>query len=157
MSINPLSNLTSALKDHNVTIAVAESCTGGMLSSFLTQEAGASQYFTCGFITYSNQAKQDCLGVSEAVLNQFGAVSQETAQAMTAGLLARCDTDFAIAITGIAGPASDDTNKPVGLVYIGVGSKESGIHIERCIFKGDRNSIQLQSCQKAAQLMLACL
>jgi nicotinamide-nucleotide amidase len=98
---------------------VAESCTGGALSSLLTSQSGASGYFDRGFITYSNQAKMDMLNVSEQILAKFGAVSEQTAEQMVRGVITHAKTDIAISITGIAGPTGGAINKPVGMVCFG--------------------------------------
>ncbi|KAA0454966.1 MAG: CinA family protein [Candidatus Thioglobus sp.] len=114
-----MKKLANLLTQKNLTIAVAESCTGGNLSAFLTNQSGASAYFDRGFITYSNQAKIDTLGVSAATLNNFGAVSEQTALEMSRGVIKNAKSDIAIAITGIAGPTGGTTQKPVGTVCFG--------------------------------------
>ncbi len=111
--------LTKILKQKSLTIAVAESCTGGNLSAFLTSERGSSAYFDRGFITYSNQAKIDMLNVKHTTLNKFGAVSEQTALEMVRGVIKNSSANIAVSITGIAGPTSNDTNKPVGMVCFG--------------------------------------
>ncbi len=111
-------------------IAMAESCTGGLVAATLTEIAGASDAVDCGFITYSNAAKQAILGVPAATLERHGAVSEETAAAMAAGALKRSDADLAVAITGIAGPGGGSRQKPVGLVYFAAASRD-GRHLQR--------------------------
>ncbi len=111
--------LTKILKQKSLTIAVAESCTGGNLSALLTSESGSSTYFDRGFITYSNQAKIDMLNVKHTTLNKFGAVSEQTALEMVRGVIKNSSANIAVSITGIAGPTSNDTNKPVGMVCFG--------------------------------------
>jgi nicotinamide-nucleotide amidase len=103
--------------EHKLTIATAESCTGGLVAGALTDVAGSSAVVLCGFITYSNDAKQQMLGVPAAVLAQHGAVSRETATAMARGALAHSPADLTVAITGIAGPGGGSAQKPVGLVH----------------------------------------
>ncbi|SMN14259.1 Molybdopterin binding motif, CinA N-terminal domain / C-terminal domain of CinA type S [uncultured Candidatus Thioglobus sp.] len=114
-----MKKLTELLKQKSLTIAVAESCTGGNLSALLTSESGASTYFDRGFITYSNQAKIELLGVKKSTLKMHGAVSEQTALEMVRGVIKNASADIGVSITGIAGPTSDDTNKPVGMVCFG--------------------------------------
>ena len=108
------------LKDSNLTVATAESCTGGLLSSMLTDVSGSSDYVKLNFVTYSNEAKNKILGVSWDILNNYGAVSEECAQSMAEGLHNVTKCDLAICTTGIAGPGGGTPKKPVGLVYISV-------------------------------------
>lgn len=104
----------------NVMIAMAESCTGGLVSAALTEIPGSSAVFDRGFVTYTNEAKQDLLGVRDETLKRHGAVSQETASEMAAGALARSQAQLAVSITGIAGPGGESADKPVGLVWFGL-------------------------------------
>jgi len=104
-------------------IAVAESCTGGLLAATLTEIPGSSDVFERGFVTYSNEAKQAMLGVAPATLEHHGAVSRETAQAMAEGALARAPVDFAVSVTGIAGPSGAMPGKPVGLVHFAAAAR----------------------------------
>src|SRR5213593_4830213 len=104
-------------------IAVAESCTGGLLAATLTEIPGSSDVFERGFVTYSNEAKQAMLGVAPATLEHHGAVSRETAQAMAEGALARAPVDFAVSVTGIAGPSGAVPGKPVGLVHFAAAAR----------------------------------
>lgn len=112
------------LKTSKKKISTAESCTGGLLSSFLTDVSGSSEYIKANFVTYANEAKEEYLSVSHDILNEYGAVSPQTARAMVEGLLEHTDADYAAATTGIAGPTGGTDKKPVGLVYIGVGNRE---------------------------------
>jgi nicotinamide-nucleotide amidase len=109
--------LLDLCREKNLTLAVAESCTGGLLAAALTDIAGASDVFDRGFVTYTDAAKQAMLGVSTAVLKAYGAVSRETAQAMAEGALARAPVDLTVSITGVAGPGGGTQEKPVGLVH----------------------------------------
>lgn len=111
------------LLESEKTLSIAESCTGGLVSSLMTDVSGSSWYTKCNFVTYANEAKVQYLGVQEETLQKYGAVSAETAQEMVQGLLTKTDSDFALATTGIAGPTGGSESKPVGLVYIGVGTK----------------------------------
>jgi PncC family amidohydrolase len=106
------------LIENKLTIATAESCTGGLLSSKLTDVSGSSEYVKLNFVTYANEAKHKILGVSWDILNNFGAVSEECAEAMANGLYEATDCDIALCTTGIAGPTGGTQEKPVGLVYI---------------------------------------
>ncbi len=106
-----------------LTLATAESCTGGMVAAALTEIAGSSAVVERGFVTYSNKAKQQMLGVPPTTLNKYGAVSRETAEAMAKGALAHAPVDLAVSITGIAGPGGGSADKPVGLVHFAAGSR----------------------------------
>ena len=113
-----LENLTKILIDKNFTISTAESCTGGLLSSYLTDISGSSAFVKLNFVTYSNEAKHEILGVSEKTLETFGAVSEQCANEMAEGLMKRTNCDIALCTTGIAGPTGGTKDKPVGLCYI---------------------------------------
>jgi nicotinamide-nucleotide amidase len=135
-----------------MTIATAESCTGGILAKLLTDIPGASRYFTQGWVTYSNTAKTDQLGVPPDLIEKYGAVSRQVAQAMARAAKKEARTDCAIGITGIAGPAGGTEQKPVGLVYISVDSYNSW-DTKRCLFAGDRQSIRLRAAQTALNIL----
>lgn len=113
-------SLVEKARTAKVMIATAESCTGGLIAGAITEVPGSSDVFDRGFVTYSNDAKMKMLGVKTETLATFGAVSAETAREMAFGALANSNADFAVAVTGIAGPAGGTPEKPVGLVYIGV-------------------------------------
>ena len=117
--MSQLKQLTELLIAQNLTITAAESCSGGALCSLLTSQSGASVYFDRGFITYTNQAKMDMLGVMQATLEEFGAVSEQTAKQMARGAINQAKTDISVAITGIAGPEGGSWEKPVGMVCFG--------------------------------------
>lgn len=140
---------------HGLTIATAESCTGGLVASCLTEIAGSSDVVDRGFVTYSNAAKVELLGVALATLEQHGAVSAETAGEMLEGALARSPADLVVAITGIAGPGGGSAAKPVGLVFIGVQRQGWDAVIERHVFSGDRAAVREASLQRALALLLA--
>lgn len=115
------------LKSKKLKLATAESCTGGLISKRITDVSGSSEVFDGGVVCYSNRFKENVLGVSPEILKKYGAVSRETAREMVKGVLSLTKADIAVAVTGIAGPSSDDTNKPVGLVYIAVSDGKSTI------------------------------
>jgi nicotinamide-nucleotide amidase len=140
------------LAQQKKTIAVAESCTGGCLAKLLTDIPGASRYFTHGWITYSNRAKTSELGVPAHLIEEHGAVSEQVARAMARGAKKRAGTDFAIGLTGIAGPTGASEQKPIGLVYISV-YFDSGCETKRFIFHHDRDSIRLRAAQTALNML----
>jgi nicotinamide-nucleotide amidase len=137
-----LENLITHLKEKNLKIATAESCTGGLLSAALTHHAGSSLIFDCGFITYSNESKINLLGVPKDIIEKNGAVSAETAKAMAHGVLAKTMADIAISITGIAGPDGGTTEKPVGLVHFGIGIRYKALTSVHHHFTGNRDDIR---------------
>jgi len=134
------------------TIAVAESCTGGLVAKLLTDIPGSSKYFTFGWITYSDQAKISELGVPADLIREYGAVSEQVAESMARAARKKADTDYAVGITGIAGPAGGSEQKPVGLVYIGVDS-ENGCDTKRCLFSGNRRFIRLRAAQTVLNIL----
>jgi nicotinamide-nucleotide amidase len=140
------------------TIAVAESCTGGLVSAALTEIPGASEVFEAGYVTYSNAAKIDDLGVSEEVVETFGAVSVATAWAMARGALSASKADIAVAITGIAGPAGGTPAKPVGTVVFARaerGADPSQIVADQKLFEEkDRSGVRLQAALCALELLM---
>jgi nicotinamide-nucleotide amidase len=140
------------LRARQATLAVAESCTGGMLGARVTAIPGSSQYFVGGFITYSNALKHEMLGVPAETLERFGAVSAETAQAMAEGARARTGATYAVSITGVAGPDGGTEEKPVGLVYIAAAGPEGTVGTHRR-FLGDRERIRVFTTQAALDLL----
>jgi nicotinamide-nucleotide amidase len=140
------------LRARRETLAIAESCTGGLICHKITGIAGSSEYFWGGMITYSNEQKVKSLGVSETTLVNFGAVSEETAQEMAAGVRAHVGTDYGLSVTGIAGPGGGTAEKPVGLVYIGLATKET-VRAKKFLFAKDR-AINRERSAAAALLML---
>lgn len=138
-------------------LAVAESCTGGLVAKELTDLAGSSAWFDRGYVTYSNCAKQTLLGVPESVLTEHGAVSEATVRAMADGVLAGCPVQWAVAITGIAGPTGGTPDKPVGSVWIAC-ARRDGDNVARLFrFDGDRTSVRMQSARTALDILLARL
>jgi len=133
------------LRERGLTISAAESCTGGWVSKVLTDNAGSSDYVAAGLVTYSNQAKQSLLGVSEMSLTEFGAVSESVVQEMVAGGLAASGADIAVAVSGVAGPGGGTEDKPVGMVWFAWGDRTG--RMETCCkqFEGDRNTVRSRS------------
>ena len=136
------------LSERNETLSVAESCTGGLIGTRITDVPGASNYFIEGAVTYANEAKIRYLGVSNETLIQHGAVSSQTAEEMAAGMRARSGTDHAISVTGIAGPDGGSDEKPVGTVYIGYNG-ENGSRSKKFVFPGDRELVRWRASQAA--------
>ena len=145
------------LADKKITVAVAESCTGGALCQALTDIPGSSAWFDRGFITYSNQAKVEMLGVSSTLLDQYGAVSFEAARAMVEGVHGRSNAELAIAITGIAGPEGGTAQKPVGTVFFGIGQKGQAVKIDKRRFKGEREEVRARSVEFVLKALLKAL
>lgn len=140
------------LKDKRLTIAVAESCTGGMLANRLTNISGSSAYFERGFVTYSNESKMDCLHVSAKTLEKFGAVSDETAVEMALGVKEAAGTDIGVSTTGIAGPTGGTPEKPVGLVYVGLAFQGKAFS-KKFVFTKDRLTNKERTVQAALNLL----
>lgn len=138
-------------------LAAAESCTGGWLAQSVTAIAGSSAWFDRGFVTYSNAAKMDMLGVPATTLERHGAVSEATARAMAQGALAHSRADWAVAITGIAGPSGGSPDKPVGTVCFAWASKEGGCEAQTGHFSGDRAAVRRQSVRHALLGLLSRL
>lgn len=144
--------VASLLQERGFTLALAESCTGGMIGRRITSVPGISRYFLYGFVTYSNEAKEKFLGVKKETLERYGAVSAETAAEMAAGARRAGGADCALAVTGIAGPGGGTPEKPVGLVYIGLAVPE-GVFVRRFLFAGDREGIRSLSASAALNML----
>jgi len=150
--------LLAAYRRAGLTIATAESCTGGLVAGALTEIAGSSDVFECGFVTYSNAAKTGLLGVPAGLIDAQGAVSAEVAEAMARGALDRSKADAAVALTGVAGPGGGTAEKPVGLVHLCVIRRGALVFKEqRVIFEGDRAAVRLSSVATALVLLGALL
>jgi nicotinamide-nucleotide amidase len=134
-------------------LATAESCTGGLVAAALTAIAGSSDVVERGFVTYSNEAKMELLGVPSDTIAQHGAVSAQTAAAMARGAVARAGVDLAVSITGVVGPGGGTARKPVGLVYLGVATRDGTCHVERRIYPGDRTEIRQAALTEALQIL----
>jgi nicotinamide-nucleotide amidase len=138
-------------------IVTAESCTGGMVAARLTDVAGASDVVERGFVTYSNEAKAEMLGVPTALLGQYGAVSAQVARSMAEGALAHARADVSVAVTGIAGPGGATPGKPVGLVYLALARRGRDTKVERQQYAGDRQAVREAAAQRALDLLDAAL
>ena len=150
MKVQTLSQL---LTDQSLTLSVAESCTGGSLSALLTSISGSSTYFDRGYITYSNQAKMDMLDVDAETLEQFGAVSEQTAFEMAHGVIQNSHSDIAVSITGIAGPTGGTVEKPVGMVCFGFCVKDKHF-VKTQHFSGDRETVVASSVDFVIQTLV---
>ncbi|MEE9309459.1 MAG: nicotinamide-nucleotide amidohydrolase family protein [Cocleimonas sp.] len=145
--------LGECFKAHGVKLASAESCTGGWLAKIITDIPGSSAWFTGSVVCYSNESKQSLLGVREATLKEFGAVSEETVQELAHGLFDKTDADVVVTVSGIAGPGGGSDEKPVGLVWLSWGRRGKSILTRSFNFEGDREDVRKQSIAQ----MLNCL
>jgi nicotinamide-nucleotide amidase len=147
--------LLDACRTRRWRLATAEGCTGGLIAATLTAIAGAYDVVDRGFVTNSNNAKQQVLGVPDATLAEHGAISEPVAHAMAQGALARSRADLAIAVTGVAGPGGGSLDKPVGLVCFGLAQSGKPLHSERVVFPGDRIAIRQAAVAHALALLRA--
>lgn len=145
-----IEKLFGLLEQQNWKIATAESCTGGLIAAAITEIAGSSAYFERGFVTYSNEAKMESLGVNPVTLQVYGAVSEQCARLMARGAFAHSLADIALSVTGIAGPGGGSVDKPVGTVYIGL-STDSHAEVHKHVFEGDRSAVRQQTVEAALQ------
>ncbi len=148
--------LVQRLKDLEKTVATAESCTGGLLGKSITDVSGSSAVYPGGVISYSSRIKHEILGVEQQLLDTLGPVSGSVARQMAEGVRRVIGADFGVSVTGIAGPNSDDSGKPVGLVYVAASDGHSGL-IRECHFEGDRAAVRAQAAEAAADLVLRIL
>jgi len=143
---------------NGVMIVTAESCTGGMIASALTDVPGSSAVVDRAFVTYSNEAKHEMLGVPNALIARHGAVSAQVARAMAAGALKRSRADISVAVTGVAGPGGGNLEKPVGLVWFGVKTPDKPTRIERRVFaQGSRDFVRSKATETAMRFLLGQL
>ena len=145
-------SVAKMLRERKVTVATAESCTGGLLAKLLTDVAGSSAYFLRGWVTYANEAKVEELGVGRELIETHGAVSEEVARAMAEGARKFAESDFGVGITGIAGPDGGSAEKPVGTVWIGL-AYEGGTVVRRFVMPGDRKGVRLRAAQMGLAMM----
>jgi PncC family amidohydrolase len=151
--MNLENRLVEACVARGVTLATAESCTGGLAAARITAVSGSSAVFLGGIVSYANTAKRALLGVPQPVLEQDGAVSEACAAAMAEGARQRLKADLAVAVTGIAGPTGGTPEKPVGLVCFGLAAAD-GVRTEHRLFTGDREAVRLQATEHALALLL---
>lgn len=144
--------LLALYRARGLRLVTAESCTGGLIAATLTAIAGSSDVLERGFVTYSNEAKAEMLGVDPTVIAMLGAVSAEVAGAMVEGALARSTADVALSVTGIAGPGGATATKPVGLVFLGAQRRGREARVERHVFPGDRACVREASVAAALRL-----
>ncbi len=151
-----VAQLAGLLLEKELRVATAESCTGGLIAKSLTDLAGSSDWFECGFVTYSNAAKTGMTGVPESVISEYGAVSEAVASSMASGAMRHSAADCSIAVTGIAGPAGGSPDKPVGTVWIAV-SGNGQTFTQKYLFTGDREAIRQETMLQAIQNLLQLL
>ena len=144
---NDMINLQNLLRTSKQTITVAESCTGGLIASMITKISGSSDIFNGSIVTYSNKIKNQELNVKNETLEKYGAVSCEVVNEMLAGVIVKFDANFAIAISGIAGPTGATRNKPVGTIVIGISDQKAHKIVDIYTFNGSREEIQIQAAK----------
>ncbi len=142
------------LKKNDWQLVTAESCTGGLIASYITEVPGSSVWFERGFVTYSNLAKQEMLAVPKELIEEFGAVSEEVASAMATGALKHSIGDISLSVTGIAGPDGGTIDKPVGTVWFAWATRDGSLHTTKKQFRGARQEIRLAACHEALQGVL---
>ena len=163
MMINYASQAVSLLRKNKLKITTAESCTGGLIAKMITDISGSSSVFDCGIVSYSNDIKQSVLGVKKETLMQFGAVSEQTVKEMSEGALRVSGADISVAVSGIAGPLSDSTDKPVGLIYIAVNFnsqitvKKLTNNFETDIRENNRNSAANEALELVCEVIREAL
>jgi nicotinamide-nucleotide amidase len=156
IDVEDLANrVLAAFRAKGLKIATAESCTGGLIAATLTAVAGSSDVVDCGFVTYSNDAKTELLGVPETILARVGAVSEEVARAMAEGALTRSHADISVAVTGIAGPGGGSSEKPVGLVHLSGARRDGTVCHEQHVYLGNRDDVRQQTVETALTLLLS--
>lgn len=151
------SKLGAVLFERKLILALAESCTGGWIAQCVTDIPGSSQWFDRGFVTYSNEAKMEMLGVKEQTLQTFGAVSNETVTEMVKGALTHSRADIALAVTGIAGPGGGSQEKPVGLIYLAWQMRGRACAVKEQHYIGSRQQIRYQTVQSALQFLIQAI
>ena len=151
--MNAAEKMVAEFSSRGLVCAVAESCTGGAVGSAIVSVSGASAVFAGGVISYSNDVKREVLHVSASTLERHGAVSSETACEMASGARELMNADFAVSVTGIAGPGGGSAEKPVGLVWFGLAGK-NGVRAERMVFSGDRAEVRGAAVEHALEMLL---
>ncbi len=153
LKISDYSRLVEFLKKKNLTIATAESCTGGLIAKLITDVAGSSDVFPGGIVSYSNEMKQKWLNVKEETLINYGAVSEETVCEMLDGIIEETGANIGVAVSGVAGPGGGTKEKSVGTVYIGIIFNGNKI-VEKCFFQGSREDVRNSSAEKILEMIL---
>ena len=153
MTDDPVKSVMALLLERGWRLATAESCTGGLIAHWVTAIPGSSSVYAGGAVAYANEAKTALLGVPPALIERHGAVSAPVAEAMARGALERLGADVAVSTTGIAGPSGGTAEKPVGLVYIGVATRQGVCRAEACHFKGTRGEVQIAAGQAALEMI----
>ena len=151
--LNQTEKLINACYEKNLKIVTVESCTGGLISAVLTAIPGSSKVFDRGFLTYSNEAKVELVGVPSNIIINHGAVSEETAIAMAEGGLTRSNANISLSVTGIAGPEGGNEDKPVGLVYFASALRGGKTYSTSSVFNGTRANIRMKSVKKGLQII----
>lgn len=154
--IELINELATSLSGAKFKLCTAESCTGGLIAKSLTDLAGSSAWFERGFVTYSNESKVEMLGVSESVIEQYGAVSEPVAIAMAVGALKHSHAGYSIAVTGVAGPSGGSDQKPVGTVWIAIASQNQ-TWAQKFLFDGNREKIRLSTMESAIEQLLCII
>lgn len=149
-----LQEFQNLLRDNNMSLTTAESCTGGLIASMITEISGSSDIFNGSVVTYSNEIKTQELNVKKETLDSFGAVSIQVVDEMLEGVLKKFNADFAIAVSGIAGPNGGSKHKPVGTVVVGISGHNIGKNIEICHFQGNRKEVQNQAAKYSLKKLL---
>ncbi len=155
--LDDAARLLDACRAHRVKLATAESCTGGLIAAVLTAIAGSSDVVERGFVTYSNEAKTELLGVPAELIGRVGAISEPVVQRMAEGALARSHAHIVVSVTGVAGPGGGSIEKPVGLVWFGLAQRDRETVTEHQIFRGDRTAIRMATVARAFALIQARL
>lgn len=156
MDKNTIERMVEVLKARAISIATAESCTGGLLGKSITDVSGSSAVYPGGVISYCNRVKHEILGVEQSLLDSLGPVSEPVARQMAEGVRRVIGADYGVSVTGIAGPNSDETGRPVGLVYIGASDGVTTL-VREFRFDGDRAAVRAQAAEAAADLVLNLL
>lgn len=149
--------LVTLAREKNITFGTAESCTGGLISAAVTDISGASAVFWGGIVSYDNRVKEHLLGVEHETLVTLGAVSAKTAEQMALGAVRALSVDFAVSVTGIAGPGGGTPEKPIGLVYIAVASTKGVITVKENHFKGEREEVRRQTVEMALSMLISAI
>ncbi|MBQ0930188.1 CinA family protein [Ideonella alba] len=152
-----LEQVAQGLRARGQRLTTAESCTGGLIAASCTVLAGSSDWFERGFVTYSNAAKHELLGVPAALIERHGAVSEPVARAMAEGALQHSDADWSLAVTGIAGPGGGSATKPVGTVWLALGQRGGDTRAECQVFEGDRTAVRSATVVRALTMLVDAL